>query len=563
VKARKLADRALGLLREAVNYHEADFGRMDDDPELDPVRDDPSFGEVMKAGHPDRRYAAVWTSDPGFEATPIYGLDPEAHLAMGRQLVAQGYRPVSCSVSRTNPERTPLSASLWRRPVVTEEVKDQLAGRQARAAVALVRLDKPDDEIWPADEIWPLLRHSAAPYVRSFIVNWLAPFGADPRTLVAELDHLPATAKPTPAPGRQFMDTVLFHPETSMRRALILALGPYGKDGLSPGEREPLIAKLLDLYRNDPDAGVHGAAEWTLRRWEKEEKLKGIDAELSKLKDRGERRWFVNRLGQTFTVIDGPVTFLMGSPPTEPDRESDETPHRVVIPRRFAIAAKEISVELYQRFMKDPTAHEHQFSTDRYSPDPKGPMNRSSWYDAVAFCNWLSAQEGIPRDQWCYLPAENGKYAAGMTIPADVLRRKGYRLPTEAEWEYACRSGAITSRSHGLSVDLRAGYAQYQANSRERAWPCGSLLPNELGLFDTLGNVYEWVQDEYQAYKPGPAPVMYDEISALSLVNDTPRLLRGGAFYDRPAIVRSADRYWDAPAYRMASYGFRPCRTYP
>ena len=66
------------------------------------------------------------------------------------------------------------------------------------------------------------------------------------------------------------MDAILFHPETSMRRALILALGAYDIDGLSPGEREPLIGKLLDLYSNDPDAGIHGAAEWTLRQWKNE-----------------------------------------------------------------------------------------------------------------------------------------------------------------------------------------------------------------------------------------------------------------------------------------------------
>ena len=148
------------------------------------------------------------------------------------------------------------------------------------------------------------------------------------------------------------MDAILFHPETSTRRALILALGTYGTEGLSPGEREPLIGKLLDLYRNDPDAGIHGAAEWTLRQWKNEEKLKGIDAELSKLKDWGERRWFVNSQGQTFAVIEGPVEFMMGSPPTEPDHRRDEIPHRVVIPRRFAIAAKEVSKEQWQAFVK-------------------------------------------------------------------------------------------------------------------------------------------------------------------------------------------------------------------
>ena len=74
-----------------------------------------------------------------------------------------------------------------------------------------------------AEEVWPLLRHSADPRLRSFIVNWLSPLGADPKTLAAELDRLPANAPPTPAEGQQLMDAILFHPETSQRRALILA----------------------------------------------------------------------------------------------------------------------------------------------------------------------------------------------------------------------------------------------------------------------------------------------------------------------------------------------------
>ena len=78
-KGRQLAERSLQLLKEAVKNGDADFGRMDDDSDLDPIRDDPAFTEIMKAGHPDRRYAAVWTSDASFEAIPLYGLDPAAH----------------------------------------------------------------------------------------------------------------------------------------------------------------------------------------------------------------------------------------------------------------------------------------------------------------------------------------------------------------------------------------------------------------------------------------------------------------------------------------------------
>ena len=283
--------------------------------------------------------------------------------------------------------------------------------------MALVRLGK-------AEEVFPLLVHSADPRLRSFIVNWLNPLGADPKLIVAELDRLDSPATPgtrrAASPDTRKMDAILFHPETSIRRALILALGTYGTDGLSPGEREPLVDKLLDLYRNDPDAGIHGAAESTLRKWGQQQKLKEVDVQLLKVKDRGNRRWFVNGQGQTYAVIEGPVEFRMGSPPSEPDRDADEIPHRRVIPRRFAIATKEVTVRQYQDFLAQNPKIE-RLEIDKWSPDPAGPMNEMTWYEAAAYCNWLSEKEGLPKDQWCYQPVEGGAYTEGMTIPADVL----------------------------------------------------------------------------------------------------------------------------------------------
>ena len=107
-------------------------------------------------------------------------------------------------------------------------------------------------------------------------MNWLYPLGADPKLISDQLDGIDDKTKPTAAPGQQFMDAALFQPETSQRRALILALGTYGAEGLSPGETEPLVATLLDLYRNDPDSGIHGAAEWALRKLGRQDKLKGV-----------------------------------------------------------------------------------------------------------------------------------------------------------------------------------------------------------------------------------------------------------------------------------------------
>ena len=438
--------------------------------------------------------------------------------------------------------------------MITEETKDQLAERQARAAVALLRMDK-------AEEVWPLLRHSADPRLRSFIINLLNPLGADPKLIAAELDRIDPKAKPTPVQGQQFMDAVLFHPETSQRRALILALGTYGTEGLSPGEREPLTGKLLDLYRNDPDSGIHGAAEWTLRQWKQQAKLLPADAELMKLKDRGDRRWFVNSQGQTFAVIEGPVEFHMGSPPTEPERFAlNETPRPMRIPRRFAIAAKEVTVEQFQRFVKT----NPQFGLDPSylppsSPYGAGPMIGVSWFGAAAYCNWLSEQEGLLKDQWCYLPNWGGAYDAGMTIPANVLRRNGYRLPTDAEWEYACRSGTITSRYYGVSTDLLGNHAWSRANSQDHAWPCGSLLPNDLGLFDMLGNEMEWIHDRYGRLINTDNDINTQE----SIYIPSLCILRGGSFSDPAAKVRSANRLSLAPSYHNVIMGFRPSRTHP
>jgi formylglycine-generating enzyme required for sulfatase activity len=412
-----------------------------------------------------------------------------------------------------------------------------------------------------ADRVWPLLKHSADPRLRSFIVNWLSPLGADPRLVVAELELIDPEIKPTAAEGQPKTDAVLFHPETSMRRALILALGTYGTEGLSAADREPLSVKLLDLYRNDPDAGIHGASEWTLRQWDQREKLKAAAAELSKLGERGDRRWFVNRQGQSFAIIEGPVEFRMGSPPTEPDRiAGNELSHRRTIPGRYALAAKEVTVEQFQGFLKESPKVRHSY-TERFSPDTDGAQVAVTWYEAAAYCDWLNLKEGLPA---CYELNERGEYAEGMRIKAGALKLEGYRLPTEAEWEYACRAGAMTSRYYGESEDLLGCYAQYPGKSRGRAWSCGSLQPNDLGLFDSLGNVYEWVQDRPTVYPVNSQKLVQNRSnSSVMIMESDSRLLRGGSFASHPACVRSAYRYGNQPSVRDFDYGFRPARSYP
>jgi formylglycine-generating enzyme required for sulfatase activity len=237
--------------------------------------------------------------------------------------------------------------------------------------------------------------------------------------------------------------------------------------------------------------------------------------------------------------------------------QSDQ--HRERIAHGFAIATKEVTVQQFQSFLKESPGIEVE-SSEPFSPDPGCPMNSVTWYAAAAYCNWLSKKEGIPQDQWCYGPNETGGYADGMKMVSNAATRQGYRLPTGAEWEYSCRAGAATKYFFGEPWVLLEKYAWYAG--ADSTQPVGRLKPNDLGLFDVHGNVWEWCQEtdagEPKKQELGPN----EKISIYTSVTDQDRrLLRGGTFYVLPPEVRAAVREWLAPAARSKSVGFRLART--
>ena len=265
--------------------------------------------------------------------------------------------------------------------------------------------------------------------------------------------------------------------------------------------------------------------------------------------------WFVNGEGQTYAVVRGPVEFTLGSPESEPGRVAvNEPAHRKRIGRSFAIGTKEVTVAEFLRFRP-----KHSW-LKQYSPDQDSPAVAVSWYDCAAYCNWLSAREGIPREQWCYEPNKDGAYDEGMRMKVGHLGLTGYRLPTEVEWEYACRSGSVTARYFGRGEGLLPRYGWSVKNAEVRAWPVGQLRPNDRGLFDALGNAMEWVEDPAQLYVTGEREDK-ENSKYISIDERISRLLRGGSFADRPFFVRCANRYRFRPGFRDNTFGFRPVRT--
>src|SRR5262249_29812240 len=158
----------------------------------------------------------------------------------------------------------------------------------------------------------------------------------------------------------------------SARRAILLSLGEYGLDSLSQVQRQNLMPRLLQLYRDDPDPGTHGAAEWLLRQWQMEEELRKIDKDLATGKVESKRQWYVNRQGQAMMVVANAGEFWMGG---------GEERHRKQIGRSFAIASKEATVEQFRRFSRE------ALRFFPLAPSKDCPVIGVTWYDAAAYCN--------------------------------------------------------------------------------------------------------------------------------------------------------------------------------
>jgi formylglycine-generating enzyme required for sulfatase activity len=497
-------------------------------------------------------YATISGLDATREAVGLYGLSAETHLAQCRKLAAQGYRPAAIAPLHLPGTKESLAASVWHRPLPPAPEQQRRASRQATAAATLLHLKQPNT-------VWPLFRYAPDPTVRSLLIERVGALSVDPLLVLDRLER---------------------EPDVTARRALILALGEFAESDLPVAVRTPLVQKLLEWYRDDPDAGIHGAIDWLLRHgkegpvnrrldWGQAKELERIDRELAEA-SRGQKfpgdnlyRWQVNSQGQTFTLIRGPVDFRMGSPLSESGREPVmEEIHRRVIRRSFAIAAKPVTVAQWQQFLKE----RPKVARDYWAPsgsEPDNPINSLSWYMAAEYCNWLSAKEGIARDQWCY-PDD---IKPGMKLFPDYLRRTGYRLPTEAEWEYACRAETTSSRYYGSSETLLGRYAWYKANSSNRTWPVGQKRPNDFGLFDMHGNVWQWCQspmDEPPSVNVAhnPSQRMEDDEDINNTSDSQKLILRGSSFDYWGLAARSACRGRNVPSDRSVSHSLRVARTY-
>ena len=233
---------------------------------------------------------------------------------------------------------------------------------------------------------------------------------------------------------------------------------------------------------------------------------------------------------------------------------------KVTLTRPFLLCDREVSVGLFQQFVGDPDYPEKEKfmrwrgADSDINPTAEHPVQEVGWVHALLFCNWLSRKEGLKP---CYertgkiVAFENGLNEQWRLIPG----KGGYRLPTEAECEYACRAGTVTQYSFGDEEGLANRYAVLGMN---HTLICGSKLPNGWGLFDLHGNVMEWCQDCMEPY--GTQEAVIDPVE-LGHDQSVYRMLRGGSF-NYGTMANTSGRRDGHPYYWTDFYiGFRVARS--
>ena len=481
-------------------------------------------------------YGGIWlTGDRKFDRRSAVLVSIEENKEIMRKWASQGFRPASIAAAQI-PGGATKAGSAWIRPKATTEKSLDYAKATSNCASALAQLGD-------LDALRQILRGNSDNQLRCMTIENLAMHGVDPDLLL----QLLASSQ-----------------DTSVQAGVLLALGNYAD---LPSSTKAQLAPLLKQFQNSPEASLRAAVVWCnqqLRILEPESiagELNNLDAGTPVPDERGPSWWRScnSHLMLVVETREAEKPFTMGCLLSEPGSTWDERRHTKWIRRRFALCDKETTIEQFQRFLDANPETPFIFNGKEH---PQAPVTRISWLLAAQYCNWLSQEAGLPETEWCYEITEDPTLGTQFRLTEGYLSRSGFRLPTEAEWEYCCRNGTMTARPSGNSESLLSDYAWFEQNSQNGLQPVGRKKPNRWGFFDMLGNAREWCQEQWTGDLTRMKTIHNgDHEDKLDVSMDATRVTKGGAFDELAVKLRSANRIGVHPNIRSESIGFRVART--
>ena len=461
---------------------------------------------------------AVWWENVPILAESVEYQGRRDHLRMANKMIARGWYPLSIDATRFGNDNTYLFHSVWWRGQEDLQWQVRNARKQCRLALALSLFG--DDA-----PMISALSNELGAEVRGASIAAFAEFGIDPNWLIEQV--------------RVSQDNLL-------TRSSLAALKLISAEQISTRHRMMISQTLDQRLQSTTDPGIRSAVKALWHAWQLNKTLPvPFDTD----------REFVTSTGQRMVVVHPDELVWMGSNANEPGRDSRKEPRvACTIDRDYAIATHEVTASQFKVFQED---FEYAFN---YAPTEDCPAIGLTWFDAAKYCRWLSEREGIPESQMCYPKLSDIK--PGMELPSGTIRRSGYRLPTEAEWEFACRGGIDRNRWFGFDPQRLDQHAWTVNNSQFITHPVHQLLPNDYGLFDMLGNVMEWCQTpRYDYPKHGTFPIVDPANERLVIESDSRMGVRGGAMLYQPSDARASQRDAHGAGHSWVYIGFRIART--